>query len=121
MAQNKKVLVIEDNKDVSSLLREKLEYNGFSVNIVDNGYAVLGYMKDGETPNVIILDIMLPERSGVELLDTLKNKWPEAKIFVFTAYPEAKRKIDIFDQYLSGFFSKLDGIDNLIKDIQQKL
>jgi len=121
MAQQKKVLVIKDNKEISFLLNKKFEYKGFFVNIAENGYAVLGYIKEGEPPDAIILDIMLPGRSGTELLGTLKNKWPDAKIFVFTAYPEVKRQIGVFDQYLSGFFSKLDGIDNLIKNIQQKL
>ena len=82
----KKVLVVEDNKDISEILKKRLEQDGFSVDIADGGYSVLSRLKEAQIPDVIILDLMLPERSGMELLSSLNAKWPDTKIFIFSAY-----------------------------------
>ena len=114
----KKVLIVEDNKDVSTILKKKLEIHGFSVDLAEGGYAVLGYVRDSSMPHAIILDIILPERSGTDLLYTLKNKWPDTKIFIYSAYPEYEEKLE---EYATGFFLKTDGMDNLIEAIKKEV
>lgn len=117
----KKILVAEDNPEMCVILKTRLEEAGFSSDIVQGGYALLGYLKKEGMPDAVILDLMLPERSGVELLGTLKNKWPATKIFIFSAYPEYKDKLHLFKGHIAGFFCKTDGIDKLIGAIKEAL
>ena len=114
----KKILVVEDERDVSQVLRKRLEAVGFSVDTVETGYAALAYLKGKDSPDAVILDLMLPERSGVDLLESLKNKWPETKIFIFSAHQEYKQKLYFFKDYIAGFFLKTDGADRLIEAIK---
>ncbi len=113
----KKVLVVEDNKNICAILNKRLENNGFSVDIVEDGYSFLGYLRNAQEPDIVILDLMLPERSGADLLYSLKCKWLKTKVFIFSAHPEYKGKQYIED-YISGFFCKSEGIDKLIRAIK---
>ncbi len=116
----KKVLVVEDNRDIRVILIKRLETNGFYVNAVEGGYSLLGYMKDAQAPDAVILDLMLPGRSGMDLLYSLKCKWPVAKLFIFSAHSEYKDEPS-FRDYISGFFCKSEGIDKLIEAIKREL
>ncbi len=117
----KKVLIVEDNQDICTILKERLKKEGFSIEVAKGGYDLLGCLKNQEMPTAVILDIMLPERSGIELLSSIKSKWQETKIFIFTAHPECKEKLHLFKEYISGFFCKTDGMDNLIKAIEKEI
>ena len=117
----KKILIIEDNKDIHGILKKRLEDTGFSVDIAEGGYAALGHLKDDKGPAAVILDLMLPERSGMELLTSLNSRWPEAKIFIFTAHEEYRHKTHMFGECVSAFFCKTDGLDRLIDAVKSAL
>ena len=114
----KHILLVEDNADIRKILTKRLSDKGFSVETACTGYEVLGCLRTKNLPDIVILDILLPEMSGIELLGALKSKWPETKIFVFTAYPEYREKTPIED-HIDGFFSKLE-MDRLIEAIDQE-
>jgi DNA-binding NtrC family response regulator len=118
---SKKILIVEDNKEIIQVLQKRLEDQGFSVSVAEGGYAVLGALRNDDAPNVVILDLMIPERSGIELLCSIKNKWPETKIFIFSAHDEYKRKMDLYKDYIVAFFSKTDGMENLIEAIKAQI
>lgn len=117
----KKILVVEDNKDLSSILKKRLEYDGFFVDLVQDGYALLGYLKTKDSPDAVILDLMLPGRSGVELLGTLTSTWSAAKIYIFSAHPEYLERYGLKNYDIAGYFLKSDGMDKLIDAIKGDL
>lgn len=117
----KKVLIVEDNFEIIKVLKKRLEDNDFSVDVAEGGYAVLGFLKEENGPDVVILDIMIPERNGMELICSIKNKWANTKIFIFSAHDEYKRKMHLYKEYVCAFFSKVDGIENLIEAIKDEL
>jgi len=121
VAKKKKVLVVEDEKDICVLLEARLKQNNFSVDIANDGYAVLAYIKAARPPDAIILDLVLPQRSGVDLLCSLKSKWPDTKIFIFTAHPKYIASRHLFEEYINGFFCKTDGITKLVSVIITQL
>lgn len=116
-----KILVVEDNKDLNEILRRRLEREGFAVDSVASGYSVLSYLKSGKVPDAVVLDLMLPERSGHELLDTLVSNWGAAKIFIFSAHAEHAERLRLRRYRLAGYFCKSDGMDKLIAAIKAAL
>ncbi|HEY5648918.1 MAG TPA: response regulator transcription factor [Nitrospiria bacterium] len=62
----KKVLVIEDDKDIANLVVHYLEKEGFRVTVNGNGISGLKQLSK-ETPDLLILDLMLPEMDGLEI------------------------------------------------------
>lgn len=67
-----KILVIEDEIDISELVAYNLKKEGFPADSIDNGEEALKKIQSGEY-NLIILDLMLPGISGIELCRILKN------------------------------------------------
>ncbi len=114
----KKILIVEDNQDIVCILRKRLENIGFSVDVAEDGYSVLGYLKNDLTPDAVILDLILPQRSGIDLLCSLKSKWPETKVFIFTGHWEYEERIPLYEEYIEGFFRKSKGMDKLIEAVQ---
>jgi two-component system, OmpR family, phosphate regulon response regulator PhoB len=67
-----KILIVEDEIDVAELLAHHLRKEGFAVEIIDNGRVALNWLKS-ERPALIILDLMLPELSGLDLCRIVKS------------------------------------------------
>jgi two-component system phosphate regulon response regulator PhoB len=67
-----KILIVEDEIDVAELLAHHLQKESFAVEIVDNGRVALNWLKS-ERPALIILDLMLPELSGLDLCRIVKS------------------------------------------------
>jgi DNA-binding response OmpR family regulator len=117
----KKILVAEDNKDLSMILVKRLEASGFEVNSVASGYALLAHLNVGSGPDAMFLDLMLPGRSGVELLSTITETWKDTKVFVFSAYAELGERHMLRNYSIAGYFCKSDGMDKLVEAIKAEL
>lgn len=65
------VLVIEDEKKISDIVRAYLEKEGYKVKIAENGKDALALF--GEQPDIIVLDLMLPDMSGEELCSIFRE------------------------------------------------
>lgn len=83
------ILIVEDEAEIAQLIRETLEREGFSCHIAHTGLQALGEFSRHQ-PDVIILDIMLPELDGLEVCTRIRQK-PEPKdpyILMLTARGE---------------------------------
>ena len=115
-----KILVVEDNKTLSEILRLRLEKEGFSVDIIRGGFALLAYLRDAKEPDAVILDLFIPEKSGLELLDSLANKWGRTKIFIYTAQANL-RSTCLKCTAVCRFFTKSEDTQDLIAAIKDEL
>ena len=72
MLKNKKILVVDDEKDIVELLQYNLEKENYKVNTAYSGEKCLEKVKTSH-PDLILLDLMLPEIDGLEVCKILKN------------------------------------------------
>lgn len=72
IAANTKILVVEDDNFLQGLLSKKLSGEGFEIAAVNNGNDALEKVKEFN-PNAILLDLILPEMQGFEVLEKLKD------------------------------------------------
>jgi CheY-like chemotaxis protein len=116
----KKVLVVEDNETMRSVLSKRLNLAHFSVTCLKSGMELLSHLtKKAEKPDAVVLDLMLPGRSGFELLSTIKSMFPTTKIFIFSGFSEYDRRIP--EGLTEGFFAKTEGVDRLINQLSRQL
>ncbi|MBI3785340.1 MAG: response regulator [Deltaproteobacteria bacterium] len=73
------VLVVDDNQDSVIIMRGMLEPRGFKVSSASTGSQALAAIKR-EPPDVVLLDVMMPEMSGLEVLQRLKEEYQTGKI-----------------------------------------
>lgn len=74
------VLIVDDDDDVRETLRACLEEEGFSVRTAKNGLEAMAELDDGTTPGLILLDLMMPEMNGWEVLEQLRSDQSRASI-----------------------------------------
>lgn len=77
----KKILVVEDDLMLLSLLSFRLKKEGYHVMTADNGRDAISKIKS-DTPDLVISDIMMPYVSGLELTEFLKNEYKKNTLIV---------------------------------------
>jgi DNA-binding response OmpR family regulator len=79
----KRVLVVEDDEMVRALLRSMLETAGYEVEELPNGVNA-SRLQEKNPFDVIILDILMPEKDGFEIIQEFKVKWPTLPIIAIS-------------------------------------
>lgn len=107
----RKILVVEDDESIRFLLRQNLEFEGYEVYEEEDGEA--GLRKAGEMgPDLMVLDLMLPKMSGMEVCKRLRAVGNEVPILMLTARGEAMDKVMGLktgaDDYLTKPFDVLE-------------
>jgi two-component system alkaline phosphatase synthesis response regulator PhoP len=84
MTELTKILIVEDNQDLAFGLRTNLEVQGYEVLLAVDGPAGLELARS-DSPDLIILDLMLPKLSGIEVLKKLRSSGSAIPILILTA------------------------------------
>lgn len=79
-----RILVIDDDPAITSLLKRSLSYEGYAVDLAGSGEAGLQAAR-GSLPDLVILDIMMPGLSGLEVLQRLRAVDPRLPVLLLTA------------------------------------
>ncbi len=122
----RRVLLIEDNPDLAFGLRTSLEVEGYDVLHAETGKAGLARAVEG-APDLIVLDLMLPELSGYEVLRQLRRGRQEMPVLILTARGEEADKVQGFrlgaDDYVVkpvGVLEFLARVEALLRRSQPK-
>ena len=88
-----KILVVDDEEEIVFLIKRRLIKSGYEVIVANNGTDALSAAK-GEKPQLIILDVMMPEPNGLEVCRRLKSdpQYQSIKIILLTAKDQPKDK-----------------------------
>ena len=119
---SKKIAVIEDNKTNIKLIRYQLEMEDFDVHIEETGNAGLKMIKN-QKPDMVILDIGLPDIDGFELCKTLRKDkvTKDYPIIMLTAKGEDRDKIEGLKLGADDYITKPYNADELILRIKNLL
>jgi DNA-binding response OmpR family regulator len=80
-----KIMVVDDEKNILSLYQLELEEEGYEVVTANSGKEALELF-DKEKPDLVTLDIMMPNMDGIQVLRKLKEKNPNVPVIILTAY-----------------------------------
>jgi DNA-binding response OmpR family regulator len=103
-----KIAIIEDDQAISQMYRFKFEAEGYKVDTADNGKTGLDLVKSMK-PDIILLDLMMPEMTGDEMLKILRGSpWGKnLKVIILTnmgeqEIPDSVRKLGVSDVILKA-------------------
>ena len=99
---NGRVLVVDDEPAVRTVVRLILEKSGYDVLEAENGEAAIEALNTGENRlvlDVVICDIRMPKINGVQAIEYFQREYPHVPVIVLTAYPEARMAVSFM---LSG-------------------
>ncbi|KPK75348.1 MAG: hypothetical protein AMS25_18480 [Gemmatimonas sp. SM23_52] len=107
----KRILVVEDNRDLAYGLRNNLEIEGYVVEVAEDGRTGLELART-RRPDLMILDLMLPELDGYQVLQRLRDEGFDLPVLILTARGEEADKVQGFrlgaDQYVTKPFGLLE-------------
>ena len=114
-----KILVVDDDEHIRRLYKEEFEDEGYEVVIASNGEEAMELF-DKENPDIVTLDILLPDVDGIRLLRQMKEKRPKVPIIMSTAYDYR----DDFAVWASEAYivksSDLEELKSMIKKLTKK-
>lgn len=114
-----KILIVEDNKDVNTMLREILVGEGYMVCSAYTGTDGLKEIK-AQDYNLILLDIMLPYKSGDEILRGVR-KFSEVPIIIISAKDMVGTKIDLLKMGADDYITKPFDLDEVVARVETVL
>lgn len=118
MPNSGRILIVEDHADTSAALYTLLTERGYSVLTADNGRQALDLLDRGVRPGLILIDLLMPEVSGHELLAAL-NASPQLRAIptiVITAVPKEQVRV-----ITNAVFSKPLDFANLTRTVDALL
>jgi len=115
-----RILVIEDNRDLAFGLRNNLEIEGYEVETAENGLAGLEAFTR-TNPDLLILDLMLPELDGFRVLRSLRKEGHSTPILVLTAKGEEADKVRGLRMGADDYVTKPFGLLELLARVEALL
>jgi DNA-binding response OmpR family regulator len=112
-----RILLAEDEKEMSNALVAILKHNNYSVDAVYNGADALDFGLS-ENYDVIILDIMMPKMSGIEVLEKLRAQGIHTPILMLTAKSQIEDRIFGLDKGADDYLSKPFAMGELLARVR---
>ena len=104
-SMNKRILIIDDDIDICTVLSRFLNNNGFEADIAFTASGGLSKFKDGNF-DIVITDYRLGEKSGQDVLIEIKKIKPETIVIVITGYAHIKTAVEVMKSGAYDYISK---------------
>jgi len=118
--QKSRILVVDDEVDIRESLDTLLTLEGYSVDLAQHGTEGLRKAEAGNY-DLILLDLMMPDRSGMEVLKEIRERDLETPIFMITAYGSVEVAVDALKKGANDYFSKPWDNEKLLIEIDRMI
>jgi DNA-binding response OmpR family regulator len=115
-----KILIIEDEPDMALGLRDNCEYEGYEVSVARDGEEGVARALE-ERPDLILLDVMLPKLSGLDVCRTLRKRGADTPIIMLTARGQEIDKVVGLEVGADDYVTKPFGINELMARVRAHL
>lgn len=118
MSEDKrKIILAEDNRELCDILKIILEGEGYKVDFVHDGFTLISYLKENQDVDVIILDLIMPEKGGISIFNTVRSVSPASKLIIYTGYSSYEHSV--FARSADAFVNKTDGAEKLLEILEK--
>ena len=120
MPRSKKVWIADDDESIRFILEKGLMDAGFNVNVFEDGNEVVNQL-DIDKPHVLLTDLKMPGRDGMDLLDTFKNEHPNIPVIMMTAHSDLDTTVEAFENGAWDYIAKPFDLNGAIEKISKAL
>ncbi len=114
-------IVIADDEDfLCTTIGDYLRDEGYKVTIVHDGSEVLPVLKL-EKVDLILLDLMMPQVTGLETLQMLKKQYPQTRVIILSGYGSEENVAQAKKMGADGFVTKPFGVETLMHHVRSVL
>lgn len=117
-----KIVIVEDNKALAEIYKTRLELLGYTCFVANDGIAAL-YLIQNERPNLVLLDLMVPNVAGDEILRRMRSStWgKDTPVFIISNLNETDAPAGLREMNIVGYVVKAnlsdDGLDKIVNSI----
>jgi len=111
----KQIVIADDNRELSDLIVDIMKQEGYDTSQVYDGYELISFLEKNN-PSLVILDLMMPEKDGISILDTIRQLVPNLKVVIYTGYQEYEKSV--YARSADKFIVKGGSITELINAIK---
>lgn len=115
-----KVLVVDDDSDLRELLRIGLAREGYEVLLASDASRGLEVLAHGR-PDVVLLDIMMPDMDGLEMLSRLREHDRDVRVIMMTATPSPEAAVGAMREQACDFLAKPFDVDQVLSAVKTAL
>ncbi len=115
-----RILVVDDDEPIAAALRRALEYEGFSVSVARDGYAALDEI-GRSTPDVVVLDLMLPGLDGLAVCERLRSMCADTLVLMLTARDATADRVRGLDAGADDYLVKPFAYEELLARVRALL
>jgi two-component system, OmpR family, KDP operon response regulator KdpE len=119
MPEHKHILVVDDESQITRVLRTSLSSHGYDIRVANDGETALEIMKDW-APDLVITDLAMPNMDGLELCRRLRTKTP-IPIIVLSVRGEERTKVKALDAGADDYVTKPFGMEELLARVRANL
>jgi two-component system, OmpR family, response regulator MprA len=113
-----RILVADDSETILLLVRTRLEMAGHEVEVATDGQEVVDAVSSATTPpDILLLDAMMPRKSGIEALRELRAAGVDTPALIISAHTDGGDGDDHFGLAISGYIAKPIDFDQLFSEI----
>ena len=119
-----RVLVVDDDRAVRESLRRSLEFNGYDVALAADGAEALAGLSAGGangTPDVVVMDVMMPRLDGIETTRALRKAGHDVPILVLTARDAVGDRVEGLDAGADDYLTKPFALQELLARLRALL
>ena len=113
-----RLLLAEDEEDLSRALVTVLKHNNYSVDAVYDGAEALDYLENGDNYDGVILDIMMPKMDGITILKTIRRHGNSVPVLLLTAKAEIDDRVEGLDSGADDYLPKPFSMKELLARIR---
>ena len=123
---SKKILVVDDDEIVLKSCQRILEMEGYNVTLTSNANDAVKELKSRKYYDLLIMDVKMPKKDGIYLLDEKKKNWPIEKwpilpVLVMSGYPTSETLKELFQRGDNKFLPKPFTPEELIKAVKEAI
>jgi DNA-binding response OmpR family regulator len=119
--ERKRILIVEDDESISLGLRMNLEAEGYEVEVLADGDAALERIRKNDALDLVILDVMLPRRNGLEVLRMLRGEGNRVPVIVLSARGAEMDKVMGLELGAEDYVTKPFGLAELFARVRAVL
>jgi len=112
------IWVVDDDESIRWVLERGLSENGIAVETFDSANKVIKKLET-ENPSLILTDIKMPGKSGIDLLDEVKELRPEIPIIIMTAHSDLKSAVESYEHGAWEYLPKPFDIEEAVSMVQR--
>jgi DNA-binding response OmpR family regulator len=115
-----RILVVEDERTLAGFIEQSLRAEGYAVTVAHDGEQAQLEALAGDY-GLVLLDVMLPGRNGLEVLDAIRARKPELPVIVLTARGAVEQKVEGLDRGANDYVTKPFSFEELLARVRAQL